>query len=76
MPCDLPLFIILNSPISTPALPYLNMPVDWLGFTGIKILRLAKELDSNQGLLPEFVYQELLTEFPYVFIPESGAFLR
>lgn len=33
-------------------------------------------MDSSQGLLLEFVYQEVMTEFLYVFIPESEAFLK
>lgn len=48
---------------------------EWLEFTGIKILRLAKETYSSKTLLLVFVYQELVTDVLYMFIPEAGAFL-
>lgn len=38
----------------------------------MKILRPAKETCSSRGVLLESVYQDLVTDFLCMFIPESG----
>lgn len=73
MLCGLPSFSIFRHSISTSILSFLEMPIRGdLGLLASEFSGLPKRCIAV-GFLLELVYQELVTEFLYMFIPESRA---